>query len=251
MDLLLILLVGIIGILIFLLLKKERVFGIKEENKIENKTLKNEVVTDNKENIYKLFNYIPEAIIILNKSKEILFSNSSAQKRFEISKNNNINSYLRNPDLIKAIEDAFIGKNPKDLEIEVKNRAMQRMNITIYFDSNNLFFNEPNCLLFIRDLTEFYKFQELKSDFVANVSHELRTPLQSIKMGLETFENNESLKNNSEIKDFLPVMISQSERMENLIRDLLSLSKIELQEHIRPTHEIDLNNVIEYVIKTH
>ena len=125
------------------------------------------------------------------------------------------------------------------------------MNITIYFDSNNLFFNEPNCLLFIRDLTEFYKFQELKSDFVANVSHELRTPLQSIKMGLETFENNESLKNNSEIKDFLPVMISQSERMENLIRDLLSLSKIELQEHIRPTHEIDLNNVIEYVIKTH
>ena len=106
-------------------------------------------------------------------------------------------------------------------------------------------------MLFIRDLTEFYKFQELKSDFVANVSHELRTPLQSIKMGLETFENNESLKNNSEIKDFLPVMISQSERMENLIRDLLSLSKIELQEHIRPTHEIDLNNVIEYVIKTH
>jgi len=92
MDLLLILLVGIIGILIFLLLKKERVFGIKEENKIENKTLKNEVVTDNKENIYKLFNYIPEAIIILNKSKEILFSNSSAQKRFEISENNNINS---------------------------------------------------------------------------------------------------------------------------------------------------------------
>jgi len=86
---------------------------------------------------------------------------------------------------------------------------------------------------------------------VANVSHELRTPLQSIKMGLETFEKNKDLNNNSEVKDFLPIMISQSERMENLIRDLLSLSKIELQEHIRPTHEIDLNNVIEYVIKTH
>ena len=100
MDLLLILLVGIIGILIFLLLKKERVFGIKEENKIENKTLKNEVVTDNKENIYKLFNYIPEAIIILNKSKEILFSNSSAQKRFEISENNNINLYQNKSKMI-------------------------------------------------------------------------------------------------------------------------------------------------------
>ena len=40
-------------------------------------------------------------------------------------------------------------------------------------------------------------------------------------------------------------------RMENLIRDLLSLSKIELQEHIRPTHEIDLNELLEYVIKTY
>ncbi len=106
------------------------------------------------------------------------------------------------------------------------------------------------ALLFMRDLTEFHKFQQLKSDFVANVSHELRTPLQSIKMGLETFENNADLKKNSEVTDLkknsevnnlLPVMSSQSERMENLIRDLLSLSKIELQEHIRPTHEIDRN----------
>ena len=81
-------------------------------------------------------------------------------------------------------------------------------------------------MLFIRDLTEFHKFQQLKSDFVANVSHELRTPLQSIKMGLETFENNSDLKKNSEVTNLLPVMSSQSERMENLIRDLLSLSKI-------------------------
>jgi two-component system phosphate regulon sensor histidine kinase PhoR len=55
-------------------------------------------------------------------------------------------------------------------------------------------------LLFIRDLTEFYKFQQLKSDFVANVSHELRTPLQSIKMGLETIENNDKIKNDDELK---------------------------------------------------
>ena len=91
----------------------------------------------------------------------------------------------------------------------------------------------------------------MKSDFVANVSHELRTPLQSIKMGLETFENISDLKKNSEVNNLLPVMTSQSERMENLIRDLLSLSKIELQEHIRPTHEIDLIELIDYVLKTY
>ena len=142
-------------------------------------------------------------------------------------------------------------KKVKDLEIEIRNPSVLRMNISLFYDNNNLFFDEESCMLFIRDLTEFYKFQQLKSDFVANVSHELRTPLQSIKMGLETFDKNSDINKNSEVNNLLPVMISQSERMENLIRDLLSLSKIELQEHIRPTHEINLIEVIDYVIKTY
>ena len=153
--------------------------------------------------------------------------------------------------MLISIDKAFDGKKVTDFEIEIRNQAVLRLNITIYLDQNNLFFDENSCFLFIRDLTEFYKFQQLKSDFVANVSHELRTPLQSIKMGLETFENNPDIKQNSEANNLLPVMISQSERMENLIRDLLSLSKIELQEHIRPTHEIDLIELIDYVIKTY
>jgi two-component system phosphate regulon sensor histidine kinase PhoR len=177
MELLLIILLIIIGLLSFLLLKKERVFGISIDNNKNKDQVKIIESKDYRKNIYDLLNYIPEGILILDKSKKIIYTNNSA--------------------------------------------------------------------------SEFYKFQQLKSDFVANVSHELRTPLQSIKMGLETFENNPDLKKNSEVTNLLPIMTSQSERMENLIRDLLSLSKIELQEHIRPTHEIDLTELIEYVIKTY
>ena len=251
MELLTIILLIIIGILAFLLLKKERVLGIKTE---ENKTEEQVKVIESKDyrkNIYDLLNYIPEGIIIINKSKEILYNNSSAQKRFETKLNENISSFLRNPDLLISIEKAFNNQKVKDLEIEIRNPSVLRMNISLFYDNNNLFFDEESCMLFIRDLTEFYKFQQLKSDFVANVSHELRTPLQSIKMGLETFDKNSDINKNSEVNNLLPVMISQSERMENLIRDLLSLSKIELQEHIRPTHEINLIEVIDYVIKTY
>ena len=251
MELLTIILLIIVGILAFLLLKKERVLGIKTD---ENKTEEQVKVIESKDyrkNIYDLLNYIPEGIIILDKSKKIIFSNNSANNWFQIKLNENISGYLRNPDLLISIDKAFEGKKIIDFEIEIRNQAVLRLNITIYLDQNNLFFDENSCFLFIRDLTEFYKFQQLKSDFVANVSHELRTPLQSIKMGLETFENNPDIKQNSEANNLLPVMISQSERMENLIRDLLSLSKIELQEHIRPTHEIDLVELIDYVIKTY
>jgi two-component system phosphate regulon sensor histidine kinase PhoR len=251
MELLNFILLIIIALLIFFLLKKEKVLGINTEEKNNNEKIK---IIENKEyrgSIYNLLNYIPEGVIVVDKSKKILFSNNSATNWFQIKLKENLSGFLRNPDLLNSIDKAFNGENLSDFEIEIRTQSVSRLNITIYLDKRDLFFDETTCVLFIRDLTEFYKFQQLKSDFVANVSHELRTPLQSIKMGLETFENNSELKNNSEVKNFLPVMISQSERMENLIRDLLSLSKIELQEHIRPTHEIDLIELIDYIIKTY
>jgi len=250
-ELLTIILLIIIGILAYLLLKKERVLGINTEDKSQEDKVKVIENKDYRKNIHELLNYIPEGILILDKSKKVIFTNNSATKWFQTKLDENISGFLRNPDLLSSIDKAFEGKNQTDLEIEIRNQSVFRLNITIYLDKENLFFDETSCFLFIRDLTEFYKFQQLKSDFVANVSHELRTPLQSIKMGLETFENNKDLNKNAEVNNLLPVMTSQSERMENLIRDLLSLSKIELQEHIRPTHEIDLNELLEYVIKTY
>ena len=113
---------------------------------------------------------------------------------FDTKIDENISGSLRNPDLLSSIDKIFEDKNIPDFEIEIRNKAVLRLNITIYLDKNNLFFDEVTCVLFIRDLTEFHKFQQLKSDFVANVSHELRTPLQSIKMGLETIGNIKDLK---------------------------------------------------------
>ena len=251
MDLLSIILSIIIAVLVFLLLKKERVFGIQTKTENNNKEVKIIESKDYRKNIDKLLDYFPEGVLIIDKNKKILFCNNSSKNLFQIEIGENISSILRNPDLLNSIDQAFEGKNISGLEIEIRNQAIQRLNITVYLDNDLLFFDQLTCVLFIRDLTEFYKFQQLKSDFVANVSHELRTPLQSIKMGLESFDNNSDLKNNSEVKNLLPIMTSQSERMENLIRDLLSLSKIELQEHIRPTHEIDLIELIDYIIKTY
>ena len=251
MELLIVILLLIIGLLTFLLLKKERVLGIKPETTNKNTEVKIVESKEYRKNIFDLLNSIPEGILILDKSKKIIFSNNSSTKLFDTKINENISGSLRNPDLLSSIDKIFEDKNIPDFEIEIRNKAVLRLNISIYLDKNKLFFDEVSCVLFIRDLTEFHKFQQLKSDFVANVSHELRTPLQSIKMGLETIDNNKDLKENNELNNLMPLMTSQSERMENLIRDLLSLSKIELQEHIRPTHEIDLIELIDYVIKTY
>ncbi len=97
-------------------------------------------------------------------------------------------------------------------------------------------------VLFLKDLTEISKAQKFRTDFVANVSHELRTPLMSIKGAVETIQG--PAKNDEPAKQkFLDIMGSQTSRMENLINDLLILSRIELEEHIRPNNLISLEKI--------
>ena len=109
---------------------------------------------------------------------------------------------------------------------------------------SNLLEDSNSVIIFFKDLTDIIKVQKLKSDFVANVSHELRTPLQSIKLGLETIYNGHAAKDLESQKKILPVVLQQTSRMENIVNDLLSLSRIALQEHIRPNEKVNLNDII-------
>ena len=191
-----------------------------------------------------------DQVIILDKSRNVCCANKSAFTRFGNDINGkNISLILRDAKLLESIDLAIQNKSSQVLDVEIKLPIFQFYNANIIPGALNESDDEHSVIIFLKDLTEIYKTQQFKSDFVANVSHELRTPLQSIKLGLETI-NEGHASNDFEIqKKFLPIMMEQTERMENLINDLLSLSKIELQEHIRPTIEVDLKEIITHVIK--
>ena len=76
MELLIVILILIIGLLTFLLLKKERVLGIKTETTNKNTEVKIVESKEYRKNIFNLLNSIPEGILILDKSKKIIFSNN-------------------------------------------------------------------------------------------------------------------------------------------------------------------------------
>jgi len=191
-----------------------------------------------------------DQVIILDKFKNVFFANKRAVARFGndiIGKN--ISLILRDANLLESIDLAIQDKSSQVLDVEIKLPIFQFYNVNIIPESLNESEDEHSVIIFLKDLTEIYKTQQFKSDFVANVSHELRTPLQSIKLGLETINDGHASNDFEMQKKFLPIMMQQTERMENLINDLLSLSKIELQEHIRPTTELDLKEIITHVIK--
>ncbi len=94
-------------------------------------------------------------------------------------------------------------------------------------------------MLFFRDLTAARRLEQMRVDFVANVSHELRTPLASLVGFIETLQG--PAREDAAARDrFLEIMRGQAWRMTRLIDDLLSLSRIELREHVAPNTPIDL-----------
>ena len=103
-------------------------------------------------------------------------------------------------------------------------------------------------MVVLQDLTDLLKIEKLKSDFVANVSHELRTPLQSIKLGLETITDGPAKGDAYAKQKFFNIMKNETNRMDQLITDLLTLSKIEQEEHKRPNDKVNIKDIINIVV---
>ncbi|MGU3494776.1 ATP-binding protein [Xanthobacteraceae bacterium A53D] len=106
-----------------------------------------------------------------------------------------------------------------------------------------------SVLLTFRDLTAQRRVEQMRADFVANASHELRTPLASLSGFIETLLG--PARNDAAARErFLTIMGAQARRMSRLIDDLLSLSRIELNVHVRPDTPVDLNGILAHVCDT-
>jgi len=104
-------------------------------------------------------------------------------------------------------------------------------------------------LLTLSDLTEARRLERMRADFIANASHELRTPLASLLGFVETLQGSAQGDERARMR-FLQIMRDQGRRMARLIDDLLSLSRIEQKQHVRPNTAVDLVQVVRHVADT-
>jgi len=104
-----------------------------------------------------------------------------------------------------------------------------------------------SAVLSFQDMTAMEDAGEMRRDFVANVSHEMRTPLTSLLGFIETLRG--PARNDPAAQErFLGIMEQEAGRMHRLVEDLLSLSRVEGDERIRPTTTIDLRALVLEVI---
>jgi two-component system phosphate regulon sensor histidine kinase PhoR len=196
-----------------------------------------------KNDLQELFiNQIEDIIIILNKFNIITYINKAGIENFGTNlEGNHIGGEIRIPDLLDAIDQNKIDKKIKKIDIELTIPVFKFYKISVSSIKSD------HTLIIIRDFTEMRKSQNMRSDFIANASHELRTPLVSLKGFLETITDSAKDDPKSQQK-FLEIMKSEANKMEVLIEELMALSRIELQEHIRPKDKVDIKEMLENVI---
>lgn len=145
---------------------------------------------------------------------------------------------LREPAVLEAVDEALYGGVERTTDFTAPGprprhwRAMTRP-LPGGEDAGAL------ALVVLRDETDVRRMELMRVDFLANASHELKTPLASLAGFIETLKGH--ARDDARARDkFLDIMAVQAERMSRLVADLLSLSRIELNEHIPPAGRVDL-----------
>ncbi len=148
---------------------------------------------------------------------------------------------LRQPDILDAIEGVMRDQTPrKALYLDHED------DIDLTFQANCSYVHMgayEGVLICCEDRTFLERAAQTRRDFVANVSHELRTPLTAMIGFIETLQG--PARNDSAARQrFLGIMQSEAARMERLVQDLLSLSRVESQERQRPTEKVDVGGLL-------
>ncbi|MEM8936335.1 MAG: ATP-binding protein [Pseudomonadota bacterium] len=189
---------------------------------------------------------LPEPLFIVDANGLVENANPAAE---ELIGSQNIEdrhfaSVLRTPDVFEAVE--HVAKSGETQSVDFITTGAIERSCRAFIAPLDTGAAAPGgmsrTLIFIRDLTSERRLEKMRVDFIASASHELRTPLASVLGFIETLRG--PAKGDDEARErFLSIMQSQAERMQRLVSDLMSLSRIELNEHVRPRDVVDIADI--------
>jgi two-component system phosphate regulon sensor histidine kinase PhoR len=194
-----------------------------------------------------VLSHLPDPLLLLDANGNVRRANRAAARLFGARlEGRPLASVIRHPDLLRETDAVLQGDAQREVEFsspgEIEMHVSARIAPLVGPTPDNTV-----AVISLHDVTAIRRAEQMRADFVANASHELRTPLSSLLGFIETLQG--PAKEDAEARDrFLAIMLEQSRRMYNLVEDLLSLSRIELDEHTPPTGRADLARIAERVV---
>jgi len=186
-----------------------------------------------------LLEQLPMPVMLLDGAQRILFANQSMRDVLGPGLDTKrVSAVLRNPEVLLAIAGAGQGEAsnvPFTLPVPVE-RHFQAYAARVSL-------SPLVTVLLLHDLTMVRRSEQMRTDFIANASHELRTPLAAVTGFIDTLRGH--AKDDEVAREqFLGIMATETARMRRLIHDLLSLTRIEMNEHVPPNGRVDLEGVV-------
>ncbi len=192
---------------------------------------------------------IPEALIILDGKNNILFANERFTQLFGFSHplNRSIFEVIRNPELIDLLEMVRSSKKTESgkIVLDFPQEKHFQARVSPFSKSGDIL----GTVILLQDVTELKKLETMRKDFVANVSHEIKTPVTAIKGFAETLLDG-AIEDRENALRFLSTIKSHSERLNRLVDDLMTISRIELGVIKINKTNTDLSEIIDSVIDT-
>ncbi len=177
-----------------------------------------------------------EGVIAVNSKRHIISMNRAAAELFDADparvQGKGIQHAVRNPRVAELIDDSLAQSAPINREISVVARGREttlQAHAAALRDASGA---TMGVVVVLDDVTDLRRLESMRSDFVANVSHELKTPITSIKGFVETLLDG-AIENNDDARRFLGIVAKQADRLNAIIEDLLTLSRIEQDEQAR------------------
>ncbi|HQL01246.1 MAG TPA: ATP-binding protein [Smithellaceae bacterium] len=152
---------------------------------------------------------------------------------------------LRSAELHQAYRQFKVSGETVSREVTLGRRNPAIMNVSI--SAVHGYPGEEKAMIIFHDVTRLKKLERIRTDFVANVTHEIRTPLAAMIGCLETLRQG-AMSKPQDATRFLDMTLKQAHRLNRLVEDLMTLSKIELGEVEFHFETLSLRDVAESVI---
>jgi two-component system, OmpR family, phosphate regulon sensor histidine kinase PhoR len=186
----------------------------------------------------ELLSAMPDAAFLTDGSRKIIACNRSAADFFQTDLTDlGVDHVIRQSVFVSALAKVEVLRQRLEIDVEFYGPVTRSARIFI-----SPIENFEGFLIVLRDFTREQAVEKMRSDFVANASHEMRTPLAAVIGAIETLQgparNDETARTR-----FLETMLTQALRMKRLLSDLLTLSRIELNEHVQPDKCVLLKDI--------
>jgi len=215
----------------------EELRGLISANELEN------------ERLNTILRNVPDALLILDTSDNIVLYNAAASDFFDQSLvNRRVTEVVRNPEFFSLLDRVRKTRLPEETAFSLSAEGRERhviVKVAPFFEDATA--SNPACVLLFADITRLKQLERMRRDFVANMSHEIKTPITAITGFADTLLE-EGVEDRANTVRFLNIIRANSQRINALVDDLMIISRLEQGSvRIRKT-EVDLEEVFSRVL---